>query len=102
MMQAAAANKHKTALAQNGRISPRTLNLSSLTLLPEKENPIMKVDNLVGCGGETSGFCVVCLPAFLLVGIRRASAIFAPVVFAFLASASFLAEEAGPLGGAMR
>jgi len=60
------------------------------------------MDDVVGCDGETSGFCVVCLPAFFLAGIRRAFEIVAPAVFAFLASASFLAEEAGPLGGAMR
>jgi len=67
------------------------------------------MDDAVGCDGETSGFCVVCLPAFVLAGIPRAFEIVAPAVFAFLASAGFpdrllcggLAEEAGPLGGAM-
>ena len=29
------------------------------------------LDDLVGCDGETSGFCAVCLPAFFLAGIRH-------------------------------
>jgi hypothetical protein len=68
------------------------------------------LDDPVGCNGETSGFCIVCLPAFVLAGIPRAFEIVAPAVSAFLAFASFpdrllcggLAEKAGPLGGAMR